>query len=55
MIHKITVSVQCILDEYEYPAPTDGRVLEDLSELLHDLFYELDGITVTNITINYAP
>jgi hypothetical protein len=55
MIHKLTMSVQCILDEYEYPTPTDGKVLEDLSELLHGLLYELDGITVTNITINDAP
>ena len=49
---KVKMMITLSVDEEDYPIPSDGDVTEDFEEYVKELFYDIDGVTVQQISIN---
>jgi hypothetical protein len=46
---RVKMYITIDVDEEEYPIPADGRVGEEIEDVMHDLFYDIDGAEIKTI------
>ena len=46
---KVKIFLTIEVDPEDYPVPADGRVGEEIEDVITDMFYDVDGVEIKNM------